>query len=247
MTTLPILTYHSLDDSGSPISVAPATFERQIRWLAQHGFKTLTLSDGLARLRGGRLPDRAVALTFDDGFLNTVTRALPALSTHGFKATVFLVSAYLGRSNDFPTQPPGTPRLPLMDWSGAEQLCAAGWEIGAHTETHPDLMQLPAADVHAELSSCRHALEQRLSVNVRAFAYPYGRFGRRERAIAGEIFATAVGTTLGFARPRSDPLALKRIDAYYVTRPDLVHCLASPLLPTYLGVRQAMRWARGRS
>jgi peptidoglycan/xylan/chitin deacetylase (PgdA/CDA1 family) len=247
VSTLPVLTYHSLDDSGSPISIEPALFRRQMYCLARNGFQTFTLSDGLARLQRGRLPDRALALTFDDGFLNTLTVALPILVSCGLTATVFPVSGYLGRLNDFPTQPPGVPRLPMMEWSGVNELRAAGWEIGAHSQTHPDLTRIPARDVREELTACRLVIEQQLGIEVLAFAYPYGRFGVRERTIAGELFPTAVGTSLGLVRPHSHPLALARVDAYYLTHPDLMCWLDSPLLSPYLAFRQAVRLARGKS
>lgn len=247
MTALAVITYHSLDESGSVISVAPRTFRRQVRWLAERGFRSFTLSDGLARLRAGRLPGRAVALTFDDGFLNTAAVALPILVAHGFCATAFLVTDYLGRHNDFPSQPPGVPRLPLMDWAGVSELRAAGWEIGAHTRTHPDLTRLPAAVVRDEVGRSKELLEQRLGVPVPTFAYPYGRARARDRASVGEVFSAAASTRLGLVRPRSDRLALERIDAYYLTRPDLVRLLGSPLLPPYLAARQLLRDVRGVS
>lgn len=247
MQTLPILTFHSLDDTGSPISVGPALFRRQMEWLARNGFQAVTLSDGLARLRRGTLPERAIALTFDDGFLNTVTIAAPILATCGFRATAFLVSGYLGQSNDFPMQPLGVPRLPLMDWTGARELQAAGWEIGAHSKTHPDLTRLPADAVRTELAACKQDLEQRLGAEIHVFAYPYGKLGPREQAIAAELFPTAAGTALGLTHSQSHGLALERVDAYYLTRPDLIRWLSSPLLPPYLRLRQAVRRARGRS
>jgi peptidoglycan/xylan/chitin deacetylase (PgdA/CDA1 family) len=134
-----------------------------------------------------------------------------------------------------------------MDWSGVEELRLAGWEIGAHTMTHPDLTRLPVGEVREELQAGRHSIEQRLGVEVVTFAYPYGKFGVRERTVAGELFSMAVGTSLGLARPRSHPLALERVDAYYLTHPDLIRWMTSPLLSPYLLLRQAVRRARRKS
>jgi peptidoglycan/xylan/chitin deacetylase (PgdA/CDA1 family) len=241
VSRLAVITYHSLDDSRSVISVDPATFRRHVGWLADHGFAAFTLSDGLARLGAGTLPERALALTFDDGFLNTASVALPILTTHGFLASVFLVADYLGRSNDWPAQSSGVPRLPLMDWAAVEELRAAGWEVGAHTRTHSDLTRLPTDKVRAEVAGSRACLEHQLGAAVPVFAYPYGRYAARERAIVGQTFRAAVATRLGLARRDSDELALERLDAYYLTRPDLIRFLDSRLLTPYLSLRQAAR------
>jgi peptidoglycan/xylan/chitin deacetylase (PgdA/CDA1 family) len=242
---LTIVTYHSLDDTDSPISVRPATFARHAAWLAQQKFCALTLSESLERLRAGTLPPKAVALTFDDGFLNTAAVGLPILKAHGLTGTVFLVSAHVGKHNDFAGQSSAAPRLPLMDWAAVRDLRQAGWEIGAHTCSHPDLTRLSVEDAELELRTCRDVIEQRLGEPVRSFAYPYGRQGSREREIAGRIYAAAVSTTLGVVRSSSHLLALERVDAYYLSRPDLVRLLGGRLLPAYLQVRQMVRTMRG--
>jgi peptidoglycan/xylan/chitin deacetylase (PgdA/CDA1 family) len=247
VSLLPIVTFHSLDESGSPISVDPTRFRREVSWLARHRFQTLTLSDGLAQLKAGMLAKRSIVLTFDDGFLNTLTIALPTLAAHGFVASVFVVTEYCGRSNDWPGQPPGVPRLPLMDWSGVNELRAAGWELGSHTRTHPDLCTLGADAARSEIAESRAAIEQRLGSAVATFAYPYGRFGSRDRAAVDHSYASAVTTRLGLARNSSDLLTLERVDAYYLTRPRLVPLLDSPLLSPYLAARQLVRQVRGRT
>lgn len=247
MIVLPIITYHSLDGSGSPISVDPTQFRRDVRWLAEHGFQARTLSECLAQLRAGTLAERSIALTFDDGFLNTLTIALPTLAQYGFVASVFVVTEFVGGSNDWPTQPSGVPRLPLMDWSGVRDLQTAGWEVGSHTRTHPDLSKLPSDVARREISESQSALQQRLGSSVATFAYPYGRFRSRDQVAVGTSHSCAVTTRLGLAGERSNLLALERVDAYYLTRPRLVHLLASPLLSSYLAARHLIRQVRGRT
>lgn len=244
---LTVVTYHSLDSTRSPISVEPGVFAEHVEWFAGHGFTSLTLSEGLAGLRAGRLPRKALALTFDDGFLTTATVGLPTLSAHGMKATVFLVSKYVGRHNDFPTQPAHVPRLPLMDWTAVEELASAGWELGAHTSTHPDLTRLPRQQAQAELYESKAVIEQRLGVRVQALAYPYGRQGPREREMVSRAYESAVATRLGLAGASSDQFALERVDGYYLSRPNLVSLVGGPLLPPYLRLRQVIRDMRGLS
>ncbi len=245
MSSLAVLTYHSLDESGSIISVAPGVFKEHVAWLADRGFTVVTLSEGLARLHDGGLARGMIALTFDDGFLNTVHVALPVLASRGFPATVFLVTDHVGQFNDWPAQGRAVPRLPLLDWSAAEELSAAGWEIGSHTQTHPDLTRLASDEVRSEVIGSREVLEQQLGVRVTTFAYPYGRYCDRVREIVGGAFASAVTTRLGVTRQGADLLTLERVDSYYLTHPNLFGLLESPWLPAYLAARQAIRDVRG--
>ena len=99
--SLPILTYHSLDLSGSVVSVAPADFADHIACLADLGFRSITLRDAvLHRQRTGEWPTPAVVLTFDDGYANVHATALPILTRHRFVATIFVVSGHVGGRND---------------------------------------------------------------------------------------------------------------------------------------------------
>src|SRR5436190_6900669 len=102
-TALPVLTYHSIDDSGSPVSVAPEEFRRQMTALATSGWRTLSLETALKGHAAGSWPARTLLLTFDDGFQNILDHAAPVLHLHGFRALVFVVTGRVG----------GTP-----DWAG---------------------------------------------------------------------------------------------------------------------------------
>ena len=111
---LPILTYHSLDDSSSPISVGPALFRRQMEWLRNGNWSTLGIDALLDGHERGQWPERACVLTFDDGFANFAEHALPVLREFGFIAHVFVLAGGVGGNNDWPGQPAWAPRLPLM-------------------------------------------------------------------------------------------------------------------------------------
>ena len=123
-----ILTYHSLDTSGSVISIPPKLFRQQMEWLAAARVAVVPL--GRVRETAG-----AVAITFDDGFHNFFEHAAPVLQEFGFPATVFVVSDFCGGANDWPTQPrtPAVPKLELMPWSELRQIAKAGISIGCHT------------------------------------------------------------------------------------------------------------------
>jgi peptidoglycan/xylan/chitin deacetylase (PgdA/CDA1 family) len=94
---LPILCYHSIDNSGSPISIAPNQFVSHMNYLSQNSFRVLTVTEILRfRELHGHVPWNVIAITFDDGFENNFTQAYPIMKELGFRATVFLVTGYIG-------------------------------------------------------------------------------------------------------------------------------------------------------
>ena len=232
-----ILTYHSLDESGSPISVPPAVFQRQMEFLSGCGMPVVPL--GGIRNRPG-----AVAITFDDGFDNFLTGALPALQKFRLPATVFAVSGYCGRRNDWPTQAPGIPILPLMDWAALRELSRQGIEIGAHTIHHPRLTHLSAGEMEREVSGCQKEIEDRIGKPVRSFAYPYGDSNAETRQIASRHFDAACGVRLGYLESASGPFDLPRLDAYYLREPFWFERLGTPAGWTYIWARRQLRWVR---
>lgn len=108
-----ILTYHSIDESGSPISVSPSAFRAHVRWLASGAVRVLPLDELV------KADDRmdAVAITFDDGFENFATECADLLVEHALPTTVFVVPEHVGRTNEWGgVASPGIPTLPLMSW-----------------------------------------------------------------------------------------------------------------------------------
>jgi peptidoglycan/xylan/chitin deacetylase (PgdA/CDA1 family) len=230
-----ILTYHSLDDSGSVISVPPAVFLRQLRALADSGITVARL----AELRSTPAP--AVALTFDDGFQNFADTAVPALAQYGFPATVFVVTNHCGGKNDWSGQPPGIPRLPLMSWPVIQELSRAGVEFGAHSASHPHLLQLNDRDTREEILSSKHRVEEATGRPALAFAYPYGEMPERARAIVAEHFSAGCSTRLGWVSGNSRPEALERLDVYYLSALYFFRHLFGRPARWYLGLRGALR------
>jgi peptidoglycan/xylan/chitin deacetylase (PgdA/CDA1 family) len=235
-----ILTYHSLDESGSVISTPPELFRRQMEFLAGSGIPVVPLDEVVAR-------PGSVAITFDDGFCNLLDHALPSLERRRLPATVFVVSDYCGGRNNWPSQPPGSvPDLPLMNWEQLRQL-PPGISLGAHSRTHPHLNRLPAAESGRELRECQSAMEQRLGKPVRWLAYPYGSSTPPVRSLAGRLFDLAVGTSLRFLPLRPDRLDLPRIDTYYLRGKFPIDKLFTTPGSWYIGMRSWMREARRQS
>ena len=229
-----ILTYHSLDMSGSAISLTPGLFRSQMEMLARSATSVVPLSK--VQQNPG-----SVALTFDDGYLNFFEHALPVLAEYHFPATVFVVTGYCGLHNGWHSRQRRPARLELMGWRELREAARLGVALGAHTVNHPDLPALPEDEVDRELRDCRASLEDQSSQAVETFAYPYGAWSPAIRLAVSRHFRLACGTTLGFVDSRSDPFLLPRVDVMYRPDPRWFGSLMSGPSQAYLAVQ---RWRR---
>jgi len=237
-----VLTYHAIDDEPSVISMPPALFRRQMDTLAALGLRGIGLVEAFRhREETGRFPDQSVALTFDDGYLTVLRHALPALQSHGFGATAFVVSGAVGMGRRQAAAINRDLDRDLMDWKHLAELAACGVEIGSHTQTHADLRRVGPDALRRELSVSRETLQQRLQLPVESFAYPYGRFDRNVRDAAAGQYWLACTTRLGRHTAGDDPLQIRRVDAWYLRRHARFERLAGGGLDAWLALRQAAR------
>lgn len=232
-----ILMYHSLDDTGSVISLSPDLFRAQMEWLASNQVRVVPLAEI-------RNTPGAVALTFDDGFRNFYEHALPVLARHRFPATVFVVSGHCGTWNEWRQTVSGIPRLELMSWSELKAAAALGVTLGAHTATHPHLSELGETALEQELTACRAAIEDHTGQPVDTFAYPYGDVNQRVRRAVGRHFQSACGTRLAYVSPDSDALEMPRIDVYYLRNSRWFEALGQAGGAAYIAARRCIRELR---
>jgi peptidoglycan/xylan/chitin deacetylase (PgdA/CDA1 family) len=211
-----VLTYHSIDESGSPISVRRDVFERHVKWLTSGRVRVVPLGE-LMRLS----PDTdAVALTFDDAFANFASCAAPLLSAHALPATVLVVTGDVGRTTGWWGRAEvGIPTLPLMDWATLERLAAAGISPGSHTRTHRNLTDLGSAAIDDEVAASAECLYRRLGVRPSAFAYPYGRVSRLAARRVAALFSWGCTTDHRPFNIEEQPSVLPRLDMYYYQAP----------------------------
>jgi len=242
-----ILTYHSLDNSGSVTSVAPRDFSRHMHILSQRGFTGISLSTLLDSWENGsELPSRPVVITFDDGFANFLDYAAPLLSHLGFGATIFVVTGRCGQTNDWP-QRSGTPRLPLLSWSALADMAAAGFEIGSHSVTHRLPTEVSKAEAEREIVDSKAAIEDQLGQTVQTFAYPFGLIDRASYEFVRQHFRGACGTKLAKAKPTNDRYDLPRLDVYYLRHPIFFRLFETPAGQFYLTLRRIARGRGGRT
>ena len=229
-----LLTYHAVEPGPPPLCIAPELFARHLDAIVESGASLLTVGALAAALRGRRLPERAVAITFDDGYASVGETAAGLLAERGVVATVFCVARRLGGQSDWPSRPQSAPLLPLADAAQLKQLAEMGWEIGSHGLDHDVLVD------GSELAESRRLLEAATGVEVRSFAFPYGVVPPRASAeVARAGYEAACTTQLAQATSASDPLALPRVDAHYLRRPALLRAALAGRLDLYFRARAA--------
>lgn len=237
-----VLTYHSIDPSGSPISVDREVFERHVGWLASGVVRVVPLTEILS-ISPGR---DAVAVTFDDALETFGSVAAPLLVEAGLPVTVFVVSDRVGGTNHWGH--PGdalVPEMDLLGWDALGRLQDDGVELGAHTRTHPDLTALEGDDVlRDELEGCARRMEAETGRRPRAFAYPFGHHDERCVEAVGGLYDVAVTTELRTLDEEPDPRRLPRLDMFYFRRPGLLESWGSTAFRRYLWIRRAGRRLR---
>jgi peptidoglycan/xylan/chitin deacetylase (PgdA/CDA1 family) len=231
------LTYHSIDDSGSPISVSAAAFEDHLRWLTSGRARVLPLTELATEPHAA---GDAVAVTFDDGFSNA-RWAVERLLDHGITPTIFVVTGHVGGTNAWGGRDqPGIPTLPLMAWSDLEHLVSRGAHAEAHSRTHPALTGMSRVQLDDELKGSQHDLRERLGVTSAHVAYPYGDVDDVVAARAGDFFTFGHTTEFNFIPDTCERTRLPRLDMYYFRSSKLLERWGTA------GFRSRMTWIRAR-
>lgn len=196
------LAYHSVSEGGPPfLSVGPDLFERQLAELRRLGYRSGGHRDLHALVTGGRLDAPRVFLTFDDGFADNATVALPLLRQYGMHALLYPLAPLLdgGSALAWPEVEERRQRHPAtfrsMDWPALEAMVEAGTEVGSHTCSHPHLDSLDGERLREELVDSRRRLIDRLG-SCESLAYPFGDWSP---AVASA--AAAAGYAFAFSLP----------------------------------------------
>jgi peptidoglycan/xylan/chitin deacetylase (PgdA/CDA1 family) len=170
---VPILTYHNLaEQAKGRLVLAAASFREQMRYLKTNGYRVVSLADFVDYTRLNRqLPQRAVVLTFDDGYRAFKDHAYPVLKELGFTATLFIYTDWVGAGRG------------SLSWVDLRELAAAGVDIQAHSKTHADLRRAQgeteaqyARRMQAELEQPQDLFNRNLGRRSQVLAYPYGRW-----------------------------------------------------------------------
>jgi peptidoglycan/xylan/chitin deacetylase (PgdA/CDA1 family) len=178
-----VLGYHGVADCrwrDDPflLTISPRRFRQQLEMIKAAGFRFVTAADLAATADGGPPPPGLAVVTFDDAIRNNLTVAAPILRELGIRASLFVPTDWVGGMHPEIRGAEGE----ILSAAELRQLAGAGWEIGAHSATHPDMSRLDYADCLREVQTSCAAVEELTGTPVQTFAYPFGRYG--EAAIA---------------------------------------------------------------
>jgi peptidoglycan/xylan/chitin deacetylase (PgdA/CDA1 family) len=200
---VPVLMYHVINrpppgTSQPELWVSREDFAAQVEALARRGHHAVTLQQVHdAWHRGGLLPSKPIVLSFDDGYHSHYTNALPILRARGWPGVLNLQVDLLRTD----LRPPEV-----------RALIAAGWEVDAHTYSHPDLTTVDPARLRREVAGSREEIRRRFGVPVNFFCYPAGRYDSDVvAAVRAAGYLGATTTEPGLAAPGQPPFALRRI------------------------------------
>ena len=221
---IPVLMYHKIPDvppaTKHQIYVTKDQFEQHLAYFKKRGLTPITFIDYLDFASGRRLlrdfPRRPIVLTFDDGYADNYTNLLPLMQRYGYRGVLYLLGDFDLRHNQWDlAADPTEPHAALMDPAQKQAFVAAGWEIGAHTMTHPRLTTLPLAQAAEEMARSKAALETVLQTAVVSFAYPYGDLNEAVKAAARAAgFALGIATDTGGLHLEDDRMQVFRVNMF---------------------------------
>ena len=231
-----VIMFHGIQPEPSVLTVTKEEFASIVTAIRDNGHSIRPLAEVVQ----ARPSDNVVALTFDDGF-KSVQVAAEVLADLDAPATLFVVTGWVGKTNQWPGQPEGMAAQRLMNWEDLAELQRAGWDLQAHSHNHPDLRQLPDKNVIRELETCQATLKERLGIESKLFAYPYGYVNRRVYDLVRSRFDAAVTTMLSAVPAVCDSHLIPRIDAYYIWPKPVHFYFGRRRFSAYLQTRQKLR------
>ena len=212
-----ILMYHMIADSVDKIEAelcrTPEAFRQDMKQINQAGYQVIPLSmvfDGIA----GKvdIPEKSVAITFDDGFLCTYENAFPILQEYNYPSSVFIVSGSVNSYNDW-GKVFGLPRRRMLTSDMIRTMDESGVDIGAHTVNHVWLGKIGKAIATDEIRNSKSTMEDILGHEVPHFAYPFGNWSHTARdAVIEAGFRGACSTMPGRNKKNADPFLLHRTE-----------------------------------
>lgn len=179
--SIPVLLYHDLSfEISDDYTVTPALFAAQMEWLYANGYKAISFAD----LSTESSLEKAVIITFDDGYASFVHYAFPFLRAYGFKATINIIGEYVGSF----LQDGGN--RPMLSWDEYRYLTASGLvSLGCHTDRLHVFRHQGAAGVSDEilledLQRFQRIFRQEMGITSEIIAWPYGLYNERSIAVA---------------------------------------------------------------
>ena len=204
-TKVMVLNYHKIDNTFISLAVRPDDFEAQMKYLSENGYHTISPDELYDSLAGtGELPENPVLITFDDGYVDNYTNAYPILKKYGFKATIFVITSFLGKDKNY------------MTWDQARELDANGISIESHTVDHKSMTDLTDEQLRMELVESKKKAEKELGHPVEYMAYPTGTYNLHIAEMVKEAgYKAAFTIKYGNVDKASNIYALERVPIFH--------------------------------
>lgn len=234
-----IITFHSIDTSGSVLSFHPNNFLRLIQSLVDMNLPICSL--------GTLLKDeckKGIAITFDDGMASVFTHALPIIKDFNIPAHLYLTTGCVGGDNYWPSLPSGVPKFQMLSWDQIEACQVGGISIDAHTQTHPNINKITVEEFAEECEACDNTIESRLGKSPDYFAYPYGIYNESARKFVEFRYLASVTTFLGCLNGKQNFAEIPRLDSYYLQPQWIQKNLGNPIGQSYIMGRSLIRTLR---
>ena len=246
---IPVLMYHKIPDAPlatkHQIFVTKENFAKHLAYFKERQLTPITFHDYQDFASGRRplaeFPRRPIVLTFDDGYTDNYTNLLPLMQQYGYRGVLYLLGDFDVRYNRWDVAADSTePRSEIMSPEQKRAFVAAGWEIGAHTMSHPRLSMLPSSEAAAEISQSKTALETALQTEIVSFAYPFGDLNETvKNAVRAAGFALGISTDTGGMTIEDDRMRVFRVNMF----PS--ESTRSLFKKTSAWYRRYYRWKRG--
>jgi len=200
--SVPILMYHYVRDLNDPndkvgmnLSVSPAIFDSQMKYLSEQDYKSITF----AQLNSKELPDKPIMITFDDGYADAYSQAFPILKKYNFTGVFYIITSKVGQGE-------------YVSWDQLKVMQKAGMTIGSHTVTHPSLDKATKSQIDKELTDSKTKLETELGIKVTDLCYPAGKYNTQVIEEVNKIgYTDATTTHSGISNQDSSLFELPRI------------------------------------
>ncbi|WP_240041327.1 polysaccharide deacetylase family protein [Paenibacillus ginsengarvi] len=200
--SIPVLNYHSIGvEPDNNAVLDPKKLDEQMAHLSKEGYTALTLQQFIGIWDGHmEAPAKPVLLTFDDGYTDNYTEAMPILRKYGFTATMFVSPGMTGQDGYF------------AEWEQIREMRDAGWDIQPHGMSHPYMHKLPLDKQRYEIAESIKQLKEQTGLDTYVFCYPYGmRNGDTLKLLEESKVRFAFTIDQGRTEPSQNPLLLKRI------------------------------------
>lgn len=208
---VPVLIYHHIreiketdSDNARTFIVSPENFSSQMQYLKDNGFNTISFGNLIDYFKGEfDMPEKPIIISFDDGVVNHYQNAWPILQKNNLKATFFIFPNPIGRSKNY------------MTWEQLQELIDNGMEIGSHGWYHLYLDRIEESELQKELVDSKQVLEEKLGIDIRVIAYPFGSYNEK---VTDEIKSAGYEAARDIVNGRTQtPETLYKIKGYFIT------------------------------